>query len=26
VRLEYLNFTDSDINVVRAGLNWKFNW
>jgi outer membrane immunogenic protein len=26
VRLEYLNFTDTDIDVVRAGVNWKFNW
>jgi outer membrane immunogenic protein len=26
VRLEYLNFTDSDIDVVRAGVNWKLNW
>jgi outer membrane immunogenic protein len=26
VRLEYVNFTDSDIDVVRVGLNFKFNW
>jgi outer membrane immunogenic protein len=26
VRLEYLNFTDTDIDVIRAGMNWKFNW
>jgi outer membrane immunogenic protein len=26
VRLEYLNFTDTDIDIVRVGVNWKFNW
>jgi outer membrane immunogenic protein len=26
VRLEYLNYTDTDIDVIRAGLNFKFNW
>ncbi len=26
LRLEYLNFTDSDIDVVRVGLNFKLNW
>jgi outer membrane immunogenic protein len=26
VRLEYLNFTDTDIDMVRVGVNWKFNW
>jgi opacity protein-like surface antigen len=26
VRLEYLNFTDTDIDIIRAGLNFKFNW
>jgi outer membrane immunogenic protein len=26
VRLEYLNFSDSDIDVVRVGLNFKLNW
>src|SRR5262245_13707248 len=26
VRLEYINFTDSDIDVIRAGLNFKLNW
>jgi outer membrane immunogenic protein len=26
VRLEYLNFTDTDVDVIRAGLNFKFNW
>jgi len=24
VRLEYLNFTDSDVDVLRAGVNFKF--
>jgi outer membrane immunogenic protein len=24
VRLEYLNFSDSDTDVLRAGVNWKF--
>jgi opacity protein-like surface antigen len=26
LRLEYLNFSDSDIDVVRVGLNFKLNW
>jgi outer membrane immunogenic protein len=26
VRLEYLNFSDSDVDVVRVGLNFKLNW
>lgn len=26
VRLEYIGFSDSDIDVVRVGLNFKFNW
>jgi outer membrane immunogenic protein len=26
LRLEYLNFDDTDIDVVRVGLNWKLNW
>lgn len=26
VRLEYLNFADSDVDVVRLGVNWKLNW
>jgi outer membrane immunogenic protein len=26
LRLEYLNFSDSDVDVVRVGLNFKFNW
>jgi outer membrane immunogenic protein len=26
LRLEYLNFSDSDVDVVRVGLNFKLNW
>jgi outer membrane immunogenic protein len=26
VRLEYLNFDDTNIDVVRLGVNWKLNW
>jgi outer membrane immunogenic protein len=26
VRLEYLNYTDTEIDVIRAGLNFRFNW
>jgi outer membrane immunogenic protein len=26
VRLEYLNLTDSDIDIIRVGVNWKLNW
>jgi outer membrane immunogenic protein len=26
VRLEYLNFTDTNADVVRVGINWKLNW
>jgi hypothetical protein len=26
VRLEYLGFADSDVDVVRVGVNWKLNW
>jgi hypothetical protein len=24
VRLEYLNFTDTDLDVIRAGVNFRF--
>jgi outer membrane immunogenic protein len=26
LRLEYIGFSDSEIDVVRVGLNFKFNW
>ena len=26
VRLEYLGFSDSDVDVIRVGLNFKLNW
>jgi outer membrane immunogenic protein len=26
VRLEYIGWSDSEIDVIRAGLNLKFNW
>jgi outer membrane immunogenic protein len=26
VRLEYLSFDDTNIDVVRLGVNWKLNW
>jgi outer membrane immunogenic protein len=26
VRLEYIGFSDADVDVIRAGLNFKFNW
>lgn len=26
LRLEYLGFSDSDVDVVRVGLNFKLNW
>jgi outer membrane immunogenic protein len=26
LRLEYLNFNDTDVDVIRVGLNWKLNW
>jgi outer membrane immunogenic protein len=26
VRLEYLGFADTDVDVIRVGLNFKFNW
>jgi outer membrane immunogenic protein len=26
LRLEYLGFSDSDIDIVRVGLNFKLNW
>jgi outer membrane immunogenic protein len=26
VRLEYLGFADSDVDVVRVGVNWKLSW
>jgi outer membrane immunogenic protein len=26
LRLEYLAFSDTDVDVVRVGVNWKLNW
>ena len=26
LRLEYVGFADSEVDVVRVGLNWKLNW
>ena len=26
VRLEYIGFSDSDVDIVRVGLNFKLNW
>jgi outer membrane immunogenic protein len=26
LRLEYLNFSDLEVDVVRVGVNWKLNW
>jgi outer membrane immunogenic protein len=26
LRLEYIGYADSDIDVIRVGLNWKLNW
>jgi opacity protein-like surface antigen len=26
LRLEYIGYNDSDVDVVRVGVNWKLNW
>lgn len=26
VRLEYIGFSDSDVDIIRVGLNFKLNW
>jgi outer membrane immunogenic protein len=26
LRLEYIGYADSEVDVVRVGLNWKLNW
>jgi outer membrane immunogenic protein len=26
VRLEYLGFNDTEVDIVRLGVNWKLNW
>jgi outer membrane immunogenic protein len=26
VRLEYIGFSDTDVDMIRVGVNWKLNW